>query len=74
VYAYAQLPACNIANSSQIYVRKADTLYLSTSIINGKSTFVYKWSCNSLTAGGLCGISSTTQNTPDLSLPASTLT
>ena len=47
---------------------------MQTTVINGKGTFVYKWNCISLTAGGVCGISSTTQNTPDLSLPATSLT
>jgi hypothetical protein len=70
----AQQASCSITNSSLIYVKSSETLYLKVTLINGRTTFNYQWNCNPLTSGSNCGVFQTTQNQADLSIPASSLT
>jgi hypothetical protein len=65
---------CSIANASLTYVRTNGTLGLKVSLTNSRTAFKFNWVCKPLSSGASCGIQSTLSNTPDLSLPASTLT
>ncbi|CDW88877.1 zinc finger lsd1 subclass family protein [Stylonychia lemnae] len=69
-----QQSSCSIAGSSLITVTQSDTLSFTVTVQNQRSSFVYKWQCQPLTAGAVCGIQSTTQNNGDLSIPASAFT